>query len=101
STRSGGIPRAETSTAAPPGPPAAGHLQAPRVIRRRSAHERKGSFTLIHQGTMRRGADYQMRIVVVPDSATEELNALGGALTITIGTGGHFYDFDYTLPASR
>src|SRR5262245_33639381 len=62
---------------------------------------RSGSFTLIHQGTMRRGGDYQMRIVVVPDSGTGQLIGLSGAMTIRIEKGAHFYDLDYTLPESQ
>jgi len=63
-----------------------------------SLHGRKGSFTLIHQGTMRRGGDYQMRLVVVPDSGTDQLAGLTGTMTIRIEKGAHFYDLDYTLP---
>jgi hypothetical protein len=63
---------------------------------------RKGSFTLLHQGTMRRGADFQLRIVVVPESGTDELAGLTGTMAIRIEKGAHFYEFDYTLPeASR
>jgi len=59
---------------------------------------RKGAFTLLHQGTMRRGGDFQMRIVVVPESGTGELEGISGVMTIRIEKGGaHFYDFDYTL----
>jgi len=62
---------------------------------------RSGSFALLHQGTMRRGADFQLRIVVVPDSGTGALAGIGGVMTIRIENGGHDYDFDYTLPAER
>ena len=62
---------------------------------------RSGSFTLIHQGTMRRGAEFQMRIVVVPDSGSEQLAGLAGTMTIRIEKDKHFYDFDYTMPDPR
>jgi hypothetical protein len=60
---------------------------------------RSGTFTLLHQGTMRRGGDFQLRIVVVPESGTGQLAGLEGTMTIRIDKAGHFYDFDYTLPA--
>jgi Protein of unknown function (DUF3224) len=63
-----------------------------------SVRGRKGSFTVIHQGTMRRGGDYQMRLVVVPDSGTDQLMGLSGTMTIRIEKGAHFYDLDYSLP---
>lgn len=63
---------------------------------------RRGTFTLIHQSTMRRGGDYQMRIIVVPESGTGELEGLEGTMAIRIEKdGAHFYDLDYTLPAPR
>ena len=61
---------------------------------------RKGTFTVLHQGTMRRGGDYQIRIVVVPESGTGELTGISGTMTIRIENGAHFYDLDYTLPDS-
>lgn len=63
---------------------------------------RKGSFTVLHQGTMRRGADYQIRIVIVPESGTGELAGISGTMSIRIDKdGGHFYDVDYSLPPSK
>jgi hypothetical protein len=62
---------------------------------------RRGSFKLLHQGTMRGGSDFQLRIVVVPGSGTEQLAGLAGTMTIRIDKGTHFYDFDYALPASQ
>ena len=58
---------------------------------------RKGSFVLQHNGTMNRSAQ-QLIITVVPDSGTEELTGLAGAMKIKIEGGKHFYEFDYTLP---
>jgi len=59
---------------------------------------RKGSFTLLHQGIMRAGADFQLRIVIVPDSGTDQLAGLTGEMTIKMETGWHSYELDYTLP---
>src|SRR5262245_21199420 len=59
---------------------------------------RTGSFILLHQATMRGGVDFQMRIVVVPDSGTDQFTGLAGDMTIRIEKGRHFYDFAYTLP---
>jgi Protein of unknown function (DUF3224) len=58
---------------------------------------RKGSFVLQHTGTMNRKAQ-QLTITVVPDSGTEELSGITGAMTIKIDGGKHFYEFEYTLP---
>ncbi len=58
---------------------------------------RRGTFTLLHQGTMRRGGELQLRIVVVPESGTGELAGLAGTMAIRIEKGTHFYDIDYTI----
>jgi hypothetical protein len=62
-----------------------------------SLHGRKGTFVLMHTGTMTRGVA-QLSVTVVPDSATTELAGLGGSMAIKIEEGKHFYDFVYTLP---
>ncbi len=59
---------------------------------------RSGTFTLIHQATMRQNADFNMSIKVVPDSGTGQLVGLAGTRTIIIEGGKHSYVFDYTLP---
>ena len=46
---------------------------------------------------MTRGAPY-LNIVVVPDSATGQLQGLDGRMAIHIDGGRHSYEFDYTLP---
>ena len=60
-------------------------------------HGREGDFILQHSGTMTRGAP-QLKITVVPDSGTGQLEGLTGELTIKIDDGKHSYDFEYTLP---
>ena len=59
---------------------------------------RKGSFALVHNGTMKRGGDFNMMIRVVPDSGTGELSGLTGTMEIVIEGRNHFYHFDYVLP---
>jgi hypothetical protein len=59
---------------------------------------RSGSFTLLHQGTMRQGGDFKLTIVVVPDSGSAGLKGLNGTMNIVIADGKHSYDFDYVLP---
>lgn len=59
---------------------------------------RKGTFALQHWGMMDHGAQ-DLRIAVIPDSATGELAGLTGTMTIDIQPGGkHFYAFTYRLP---
>jgi hypothetical protein len=59
---------------------------------------RKGTFVLLHHGTMKRGSDFKLTITVVPDSGTGQLVGLTGTLAIIIKDGKHSYDLDYTLP---
>ena len=59
---------------------------------------RTGGFTLLHHGTMARGGDYKLTLVVVPDSGTGELAGIEGRMSITITDGKHFYEFEYSLP---
>lgn len=60
---------------------------------------RRGSFTLIHQGTMRKGTPgFDLAVKVVPDSGTGQLAGLLGTMRIVIEGGKHSYEFDYSLP---
>lgn len=59
---------------------------------------RSGSFILEHNATMNRGTP-ALEVIVVPDSGTGELTGISGSMKIRVEGGGHFYDFDYTLPA--
>jgi hypothetical protein len=58
---------------------------------------RSGSFALQHGGTMMRGSA-RLTIDVVPDSGTDELEGLTGAMTIRVENGRHEYELDYALP---
>ena len=64
-----------------------------------SLNGKRGSFILQHKGTMRKGV-YVMQVTVVPDSGTDELAGIAGAITIIIEGGKHSYEFEYTLGAS-
>lgn len=61
-------------------------------------HGRKGSFALVHSGTMRRGGEFSMIIRIVPDSGTGELTGISGSMEIVIEGRDHFYKLDYVLP---
>ena len=58
---------------------------------------RTGAFVLQHSGTMMRG-EPSLSVTVVPDSGTEELTGLSGAMKIDIVDGQHHYEFTYHLP---
>jgi len=60
---------------------------------------RSGSFVLQHSGTMTPEGT-QLTITVVPDSGTGQLAGLTGSLTIKIDNGRHFYELEYSLPAT-
>src|SRR5258706_10889031 len=72
----------------------AGYVAIERVTG--SLHGQRGSFVLQHNATMTRGEPY-LNIIVVPDSGTEELTGLSGAMEIIIADGKHSYEFDYEL----
>lgn len=58
---------------------------------------RHGTFLLQHTGIMTRGAQ-SLVITVVPDSGTDGLTGISGALAIIIEGKLHSYDLEYTLP---
>ncbi|RDD82150.1 DUF3224 domain-containing protein [Dyella tabacisoli] len=76
-------------------PGSAGYVAMERVTG--TLHGRHGSFVLQHSATMNRGVP-QLSVTVVPDSGTEELTGLSGAMMIHIESGKHSYTFDYQLP---
>ncbi len=59
---------------------------------------KKGSFMLMHNGTMRKGGDFVLNVSVVPDSGTGELKGISGSMKIIIEGGKHMYEFTYSLP---
>jgi hypothetical protein len=62
---------------------------------------RQGTFTVVHRGTMQKGAGFDLVVDVVPDSGTGQLAGLAGKVTIVIEGGTHSYAIDYTLPDVR
>lgn len=75
----------------------AGYVAIERVSG--TLHGREGTFTLMHTGTMSRGA-FQLSIVVIPDSGTGALSGMSGSLQIVIENKQHSYILDYTISAS-
>jgi len=61
-----------------------------------SLNGKRGSFILLHKGTMRKGV-YDLSVTVVPDSGTDELAGIAGEMKIIIEGGKHSYEFEYTL----
>jgi hypothetical protein len=58
---------------------------------------KRGSFALVHKGTMQ-GGSFTMDVTVVPESGTDELAGIAGKMTILIEADKHSYEFAYTLP---
>lgn len=75
----------------------AGYVAIERV--RGTLEERTGSFLLQHSGTMHAGAQ-QLSLTVIPDSGTDDLVGLSGAMRLDIANGVHAYTFTYTLAAA-
>jgi hypothetical protein len=60
-------------------------------------HGKRGTFVLMHAGTMTREGP-RLSVTVAPASGTGELAGLAGSVGIDIVDKKHFYTFDYTLP---
>lgn len=75
-----------------------GYVAAERFIG--TLDGKKGSFSLQHSGTMQ-GGKFQLHVIVVPDSGTDELSGISGKLIIKIEGRKHFYEFEYSLPRSK
>ena len=56
----------------------------------------RGTFALVHKGTMVRGAQ-SLTVEIVPDSGTGELASIAGSLAIEIRGGKHYYTLRYHL----
>jgi hypothetical protein len=89
--------KGEMLTSSLDGNGSAAYVAIERVIGTLSG--RKGSFALMHQGTMNRESQ-KLTVVVVPDSGTGQLSGLTGTMTITIIDKKHLYDFAYSLPGT-
>lgn len=62
-----------------------------------TVHGRRGSFALVHRGSMTRDSQ-MLEISIVPDSGSGDLQGIAGTLEILIADGKHTYDLSYTLP---
>jgi uncharacterized protein DUF3224 len=91
-----GTSKGEMMTAATGVEGSAGYVAIERV--EGTLRGREGAFVLLHQGTMKRGGDFNLAIVVVPDSGTGQLAGLTGTMAIVITDGKHSYELAYTLP---
>lgn len=87
--------KGEMLTAGTPVEGSAGYVAMERV--EGTLDGRRGSFILLHRGTMGHGEQH-LEITVLPDSGTGELVGLEGTLVITITEGKHFYELEYALP---
>ena len=70
----------------------AGYVAVERV--KGTLEGRSGTFFFQHSGVMDRG-ETSLALRVVPDSGTDALAGLQGAMAIDIVDGQHFYTFDY------
>ena len=75
----------------------AGYVAVERVTG--TLHGKRGSFVLLHTGTMAHG-EFNLSIIVVPDSGTDELTGLSGKMAIIIEGKAHSYDFEYAIASS-
>lgn len=89
------ISRGEMLSAGSPAKGSAGYVAMERVVG--ILDGRRGGFVLQHSATMAHGAQ-EMNIRVVPDSGTDQLSGLAGAMIILITDGKHSYELEYTLP---
>ncbi|MHB8284430.1 MAG: DUF3224 domain-containing protein [Caulobacteraceae bacterium] len=78
-------------------PGSAGYVLIEHVVGRLEG--RSGGFMLQHFGVMDRNRP-EMKIVVIPDSATGDLAGLTGDMTIDAAAG-HAYVFSYSPPGPR
>ena len=89
-----GTSKGEMMTAATGVEGSRGYVAIERVVG--TLHGRTGSFALLHQGTMKRGGDFTLRVVVVPDSGTDQLAGLTGTMAIVVKDGTHSYALEYS-----
>jgi hypothetical protein len=75
-----------------------GYVAIERVTGTLDGHS--GTFILQHNGTMQNG-NYNLNVIVVPDSGTAQVTGLQGSMEIVIKDNKHSYDFTYTLPETK
>lgn len=91
-----GTSKGEMMTAGTPVKGSAGYVAVEVVTA--ALKGRTGSFTLLHQATMKHEGDFKMSLVVIPDSGAGQLEGLTGSMEIIIEGAKHSYRFNYTLP---
>jgi Protein of unknown function (DUF3224) len=89
-----GTSSGEMLSAMSPVTTSAGYVAVERVTG--TLQGRSGDFVLQHSGTMNRGKP-ELKVSVVPDTATGDLVGLAGTMVIEIVEGKHLYKFDFTL----
>jgi hypothetical protein len=90
-----GTSKGEMLAAGTPVKGSAGYVAIEQVLG--TLQGRRGSFMLLHIGTMANGSQ-QLTISVVPDSGTGELVGLSGAMKIMIAAGGaHSHELSYEI----
>lgn len=62
-------------------------------------HGKQGGFALQHSGSMS-ATEQKLDLVIVPDSGSDELAGIFGAMRIEIKDGAHLYVLDYELPGA-
>ncbi len=88
------ISKGEMLTAMTPVEGSAGYVAIEQVVGTLSG--KKGSFVLQHFGTMNKEKNHLL-LEVMPDSGTDQLAGLVGAMSIQIEDGQHYYKFEYEL----
>jgi hypothetical protein len=93
-----GTSRGQMLTGGTPVQGSAGYVAIERVSG--TLNGKRGTFILMHTGTMANG-QFNLAVNVVPDSGTDELVGLAGSMAIIIADKKHSYEFDYTLASTK
>jgi Protein of unknown function (DUF3224) len=72
----------------------AGYVALERIIG--TLEGKQGSFVVVHQGLLNRGAA-SLSVLVVPDSGSGALRGISGRMTLKNDAGKHTYNFDFEL----
>ena len=75
-----------------------GYVAAERFVG--TVDGKKGSFSLQHSGTMQNGK-FDLNVMIVPDSGTDELAGISGKMIIKIERSKHFYELEYSLTTPK
>ena len=102
-TFSGALTAEASGTMLAAGTPAPGHSAAYVALDvvTGTLEGRRGSFVLVHRGTISATGAMDLQVTIAPDSGTGQLVGIAGSLTIEESAGQHRYDLAYTLPAAH